>query len=544
MAVTRVTRQAVEVLMRTGKVVSLNDIGAEVLAEQDTGSGVVRATRQAAEVLMQAGKVVSLNDIGAEVLAEQDTGTGVTRATRQAVEVLYQPPPRIQLNKIAAEVLTEPDTGTGTVRVVRQAVEVLFPRDVAAPVPIALPSDYEVFLQDWSNGVKLESSYMTDVTSSPNTGAEERRGLRQKPSRSLAVKWLQVNREIVDRLIVNLKRLTNTRVPFPLYCDESIGTANSNSGQTSVWCDTRFRRFFTGGRVLIVPFDSDNFVDSTRISTGKIDTIASDHLVLTTNLSHSFLSGRFSVFPLIDCEIILSPKITFETYEVANVILTVDEVLGANTLPPTRSVVPSDMPLLNGIPILNLNIEQDFTNGIKVAYQRQGDTFGRGRGTVVDPHDPKWQMITDWNMLSVTREAAWKIIEFSDWARGRQRSFYQMDEENLWRAVAIDPIFISIDPLGALADFQADFNFVGIELNDGTVIVREVNTIQLVSGVWKITITGEDLPTIALSDIRRVARARLSRMDSDSFTEEWSNTEVCKFSFSTVEVLDEGEEVL
>ena len=68
-------------------------------------------------------------------------------------------------------------------------------------------------------------------------------------------------------------------------------------------------------------------------------------------------------------------------------------------------------------------------------------------------------------------------------------------------------------------------DYIGIVLKDGTMIVREVVTIQAVLGVWRVT-AATALPSINLSDIKRIARARIMRFDADAMQETWATDDV------------------
>jgi hypothetical protein len=538
----RLTRQGIEALIQPGAVAITPRVAAEALVDPADGTGSVRLTRQGVEVLYSPPATLLLPRVAAEALVDTEDGTGAVRLTRQGVEVLYSPPAFASIPRMAAEALVDPDDGTGVVRLTRQGIEILYPRPPAAPSPLDLPSNYEVFIHTWENGLQLSNAYLTDVTFSPITGAEERRSLRDKPRRTMTAVYMNTSRAVIDRLIVNAKRLTAAQVPFPLYCDESVGTASASAGQTSVYCDTQHRRFFIGGRVLIVPHTTTNFVALDALDTGIISEIHADHLVLEDNLVLNFTVDTFSVYPLIDCELILRPAIKLVTHHTVQWELAVNELLGANTLPATREGRPLDMPILEGLPVLNMNADQNFGPGVETSYSRDGDEYGRGRGNVVNPNDYRYKQVTSWNLLATTREAAWKVVQFLDWARGRGRAFFAMDEEDLWTPIAADPTFIEIDPLGEFSDFETDFDYVGIEMNDGTIHARAVNTIQDLTSVWRITTTGDDLPTLDVADIRRIARARKSRLVDDEFTENWETLTVCEFRFKVTEALDEGEQ--
>lgn len=532
----RVVRQGVEVLFTPPPVVALSRISIEALAAED-GTGTVDIVRQGIEVLADPGAIVTLNRIDLEVIASED-GTSNVDVVRQGIEVLYEPPPTVALSRISMEAAAA-DDGTGNVDVVRQAIEILFRRSILPGTPLDLPAGFEAFLHNWVEAFEIENAYLTDVTTSRTTGARERRGLRQKPIRTLSCAFLNESREEIDRLLVLMRRLTDTRFPFPIFCDEAPLTGSSSGSiDNFVLCDTSNRRFFPNARVLIAQ-QGDFAVGADDIQTAIIQEVQSDRLIFTTTLTAN-VDATYSVFPLVDCELLLEPHYIAHTDSTYEVKLDMVEVHGANTLPPVTSDIPPGFAQYDGYPILNFG--NDFASGIEVAFRRSGTISTQGRAFAAYPTDPRYRQVIKWRLLGEDRDASWSVLEFFDSRRGRQRAFWVMDEEDIWTPVDVSGVFLSIDPLGDFDDFSENFDAVAVLMTDGTIHVRRVITIQAVLGVWRVTLDN-DLD-IDVADIRRVARARLHTFSSDALTETWQTTEVAQFEFETEETLNEGEETL
>ena len=101
-------------------------------------------------------------------------------------------------------------------------------------------------------------------------------------------------------------------------------------------------------------------------------------------------------------------------------------------------------------------------------------------------------------------------------------------------------MFVDIDPLGDFDNFSEELDYLGIVLQDGTSYVREVVTIQAILGIWRLTLA-EALPAFALSQIRRLTRARIVRFDSDAMREVWLTDNVMNTNLGFIECLEEKD---
>jgi len=139
------------------------------------------------------------------------------------------------------------------------------------------------------------------------------------------------------------------------------------------------------------------------------------------------------------------------------------------------------------------------------------------------------------------QEEALNTVDFFQSRRGRTKSFFLIDQEQLWTATAAGgSVFVDIDPLGDFDNFSEELDYLGIVLQDGTSYVREVVTIQAILGIWRLTLA-EALPAFALSQIRRLTRARIVRFDSDAMREVWLTDNVMNTNLGFIECLEEKD---
>lgn len=526
-----VTRQAIEILSKVPTAATLRRQELEALTEGD-GTAPVQVTRQAIEILSKVPPTATLRRQELEALTEGD-GTAPVQVPRQAIEILSKVPSRSSLTRQELEALVQ-STGTAPVQVTRQAIEILSRRPIFIGPGIDLPAGLDFFSHNWASVVELDSSYMTDITMA-HTVAEERRALVQKPARTLTFRWLKQDLDVLDRFYVTLRRLTSDRLVMPLYCDQADVTADSSG--TTLNCEGAYRRFFPGGRVLIMPRTA-SIARSSECIIRTIQHSTDTALVLTSSLGTTVTAGRYVVFPLIDVEIELVPEFVLYTDNTADFGFTVTEIPGRAALPPTQQGHPGGFPLQAGYPVFD--VEPNWGGKLTTTYRREGERYQRGRAGVVQTYGDRYRQVQSFqDMVLHPREEAWKVVRFFDTRKGRVRPFWLVDQERQWKVVEVASPFISIVPVNIFADFT-DVGHIGIVMKDGTTYVRKVNTIQDI-GVWRLTTTGASLPAIDVNQVQRIARARLSRWDHDNLTESWSTTDVMRTSLTAIEVLNERE---
>ena len=539
----RVHRHAIEVLAKAPSTSALHRQEIEV-AFEDSGSGsTVDVHRHSIEALAKVPASVAFHRQEIEVAFEDSGSGGTVDVHRHAIEVLTKSPSKAGLFRQEIEAAFS-DAGTGgTIRIHRHAIEVLARRAVPPITPLSFPTGLDFFLHNWASNVIMETRYMTDITRSPTTLAEERRGLLERPQRQLKVEFLQGEVAEVDRLLVNLRRLTDENLISPLYQD-TVTVTTSSTGQDEINGDFRYRRYFNGGRVAVFPMNpsSDSLHLAAEVDVYTIEAVFTDHIQVERNLDQDYANLSWFIVPLMDLEIVLSPAVKHHTTTVAQVSLTLNEVVGKNALPPSfTGGVPDGWSQQLGLPVFEVDL--DWVGGIRTTYQRYGQRRTEGRKPVVVPNGPRYVQVQDFELKLDLRADFWRVLNLFDSRRGRLDLFWEIDQENMWTVIDTDPQFIDVQSFGVFADFVADFTeHAGIVMNDGTIYIREINTIQDV-GPWRISLVGgNDLPDpIDVTEIKRFSRARKKRFDSDSLAESWHNTEVSEVAFSTIEVLAEGE---
>jgi hypothetical protein len=539
MVAIRLHRLGVEALLDAPPKVGVQRISAETAAET-TGGGPIRIHRLGIEVLAQFPAKVGVQRVSAETAA-LTTGGGELRLHALAIEVLLSNIPAIAMHRISTETAAL-TTGGGALRAHRLGLEVLARTGVPAPTPLTLAADIEFWMHNWADTLEIETSYSTDVIRSPETGAEERRSLIQRPVRTLTARWTQMSQERVHQLRLMLRRLPNDNVQLPLYCDATELTASASAVDTQFFLDADNRRFFVGGRVLFFEH-TKSFVSRTEAKTGIITELTAASITVDVAPGVSMTAGHWAVVPLIDCELVLEPSVTWETAEVANVEITFREHRGPNALPPITVGLPPGFPRRLGRPIFE--IEPNWIRGIDTSYPRYGSEQQVGRRLVPLTEGTRYNQLQTWDLAPIERPDWYRIASMFDSRRGRAETFWAIDREFILTVSNTTSIFVDIVPFGRFEDFDdiwTESNLgVAIKMKDGQIHLMQVNTVADNGSFWRLTAAGGQsiADPIVLADIDFCARARISRFNSDSMRETWHTNNVCDIRLQTIETQDE-----
>lgn len=542
----RVSRVVAEVLADEGDVAASNRLDIGILAIGD----------QAVEV--QVSRVVC------EVLGEEPT---IGASTRLDVGILAigDQPVEVQVSRVVVEVLAGPDSSSSTsrldvgilaigdqpaeVQLSRLVIECLARQGSAGPVtPLALVDDAHIFLHNWATKAELKTSFRTDVTISPDSGAESRRGLGVKPFRTMDLEWTVCSDATVtgidslielERLEVLLRRMTDQRFQVPIYMDQVELSASYVSGDSTILMPTREGRFFPGARVVIVELDND--FHQTGFSFHIISAMTNDQLTFTSTLGRTIPAGSL-VLPVMDCEVALRVKANYSTSRVPSLRLTVAEAPGASQLPPLKSDNPTGADLAHdGRPVWMT--EPDWSAVVTKGRDRQGSSSDMGRAAFVNTEGDRSRQTHKFT-VNGTRSEMWNVLEFFETRRGRLRSFWHIDQDQYMQLVDIDVSgdFVGISEADLdLADVQEEFDALGLVMADGSHYVREVSSIQDILTVYRITLLTPLPVGLLVADAHRIARARLVRFKSDEFTETWTHTGYMSATINVIEVLNEAD---
>lgn len=538
MVAIRLHRLGVEALLSAAPMVSLQRAVYEAAVEEAAG-GALHLHRLGVEVLAKKDPRLAVHRAVYEAAAEEAAG-GSIRLHRLGVEALAKAPAKLAVQRAAIEAAVETVTG-GAIRLHRLGVEILARVGVPDPTPITLAADIEFWMHNWADELEIETSYSTDVTRAPDTLAEERRSLQQRPDRTLTLSWLRQSTEEAYQLRLLLRRLTAENMQIPLYCDATPVTEAAGALDTVLKIDAEARRFFVGARVLIFPINQ-TYIRRADVITRTITRLTADSITVSS-APGAMAANQWAVVPLLDCEQVLEPEIILEKTDVVRVNLTVREIHGKSALPPLSVGLRTGFPIRLGRPVFE--IEPNWRGGVATSYLRYGveQRIGRRQTPVTDGE--RYVQVQQWALSPLERADWYRIASLFDSRRGRAESFWAIDREFEWTVANTTSIFIDVVPYGRFEDFNllwTESNVgAAIKMKDGTIHLMQVNSVSDNGSVWRLTAAGGQTiaDPIDLSQIEFFARARISRFQTDAMTERWVTNDVCSVRLSTVEVPNE-----
>jgi hypothetical protein len=144
-------------------------------------------------------------------------------------------------------------------------------------------------------------------------------------------------------------------------------------------------------------------------------------------------------------------------------------------------------------------------------------------------------------VLTDDRAEAWKLRQFHDYVRGRCFPWWLPHPAAIWAPVTFTTGYVDIEVAGNLADLQDFVDYVALVKTDGTVEIRAVSSITLVSGNWRVAVSSS-FSAYAAADVVRFVPAYLVRFREDALVEEWVTDSVCRFQVSAIEVLESEQD--
>jgi hypothetical protein len=511
--------------------------------------GEVQVTRHSQEVLALVPPEAAFTRLVLAVAHSPAPSTeGEIQITRHSQEILATPPPEVKFTRLVTAVAHAPAPSTeGEVQVSRFGFEVLA-RSFMPVSACGVPPLWELFAHNWADGLKMTTTYRTAVSRSPEKVSEDRTQLWQRPQRTLKVLWTERGlgfKENLVRLLQSLREMTSENWMVPLYPDMAFLSADAASGQPNIQADFTKRRFFTGGRVVVLPLmdsradwqDDDDNPGTYHLSTIQAK-ISDTEFQLADNLPISYLAGSAVVVPIICVHPLMQITIDQHHCRLWEVELSFLERKGPTALPPTADDVVGGFETYRDIPILRP--DHDFSNPLEIKLIREGDQVDIGRDKATFPRG-------DYNRVRhavshmESRDSGWKYIEFFDSRRGRLRPFWLIDQENLMEVLDLEINFIDVRQIGDFTEFQEDMQYFGFQMSDGTCYVREIVTIQDVATAWRLTVVDALPGGLDFADVKLAGRAHLTRNLEDSFTEEWHHCKVLEFEMETISLLEEKD---
>lgn len=405
--------------------------------------------------------------------------------------------------------------------------------------PLTLPSSGDlppIVPVDWAYQVVLATTYQTIIARSATTLTEERRALSLRPTRDLRVVLTGMSQADTWRLETFLMRRVRSRGPVPLYCDQSLVTASSTG--TTIHCDTTFRRFHAGGRVLVYKPWSNGIVSVSQADVAEyalIDSLTASSLTLkSSGLTNTYPAGCI-VMPVIDAEASLDGGfLSLLTDRVGSAEITANEVLGPSALPQTEDGDPTGYDThTDGHPILSLDPNWDSAQETLLTHDGTSDRAGRTNHTWLQgpAHRTGHRLI----FSALDREEADKIRRFFDSRVGMLKPFWLVSPQTYFTILA-RPGAIDVE-LTEFFDITA-LRYIAIVMKDGTVTIHEADSTSVTGGMRRIELS----PTpdaFDVADVERISPAHFVRFAQDTLTETWDTDGVCAIDLETVEVISE-----
>lgn len=393
-------------------------------------------------------------------------------------------------------------------------------------VPLGLPAVLPNFpLHNWDNSRPIvETSYLTDVTETPDTGAEERLSLRDRPLRTISADWTGMGRSQSSKILMTALRMLHSRLPLPLYCEQRRTTQEYTGGDT-LYLDTRYRRFYVGARIVIGQ-PEDAFLANSEI--GKITELYADRVVLDRGFNNTHPVGSL-VFPLVDAEAKLNNNFYSVTDFHGKSIVEFSEVHGPSALPPSaEDTLSTIVSVYNGIPVFRF--PPDWGASVRIDPERPGISVPLGRAPYVELEGDRPRFVFSVSLLFENRQDFWEMLQFFDSRRGRANPFMFVNPSTFYSVLDLQAGYVKVSSDGKIEDHQVFLDYVFLELEDGSYLIRDIEDITEDGDDWRINFTSDfaSIPT----GVRRCGSAHLVRFDSDTLRESWVSTEVCQMSFT------------
>jgi len=509
----------------------------DVLASQE-GEAPIEVYKFGGEILCKVPPRLQITRQTLDVLASQE-GEAPIEVYKFGGEFIYKRPSALKITRQSIDVLASAEGESG-IRFFKFGAEIVCRASPILDAPQDEPSYWEVFAHNWVDTFELETEYTTDITKSSTKQTEDRRALAGKPYRTAKLKWTSLSRTSLNELLIALRKLSSARMFCPVYSDQIVLTQDAAGPDTEMYCEPGKMRVFVNQRIAILTLGED-LLPSETVYLREIKDIENDKIILKTALPFvTFKAGRTIILPMMDTELILAPKIKYFSDLKAEVELDFQEIIGPSALPPTWTGLPEDAPNYQGYPIFHF--EPNWERPPDLTYKREGELQKQGRGFVTFVEGDRYKLIQDAEFL-FDRNEFFEYLRFFDSRRGRHRAFWMVDMDHVWQFIAISGVdnkFVDIEVIGDFTHFSENLDYIGIVTEDGSYYIREVVTVQDLTNFYRITVT-DAIPEIQEIDVIRVARARLTRFNSDILKETWINNNIITIKTRTTEILSEQE---
>lgn len=519
---------------------TVHDSQAESTAE-------IQAHRLNIEALAQSPQIAKSTRLVTEVIHDsQVESTAEIQVHRSNIQVLGNQPVAVKTTRLVNEVVFDSQTESNAqIEISRLNWEVIGRRFIAMS-PCDMPALWEFFAHNWADEIKLTTRYRTAVSRGAESLAEDRTQLFERPRRTIEVRYTELgldDKANLQRLIQSMRSMTTEDWVVPLYCDMGLVTQDAASGQPVVRGDFRRRRFFTGGRVMLVPLvgpggDTQKIDGTNQVFVSYISYKNDENeFVLADNLDFSVLANGAVLMPLMCVHPHMQHRFRRYNGRVWDVTFEFEEKGGPTCIPATQDDVPPDFDVYRNWPILRAR--HNFSRAMDITIFQEGEQPELGRGKITVARGEAARVKHRFRLVEDSdRDVMWDYVRFFDSRKGRLLPYWLVDQEAVFTVANIQTNFIDVVKVGDFTEFQKQMDYFGFELLDGTCYVREIITIQDIGTAWRLTVA-DTLPTIPFQNVALAGRARPTRMLEDAFTEVWSHIKGGEFTLDTISLLEE-----
>lgn len=388
-------------------------------------------------------------------------------------------------------------------------------------------------VHNWTSPMVVVNEYTTDVQGSLSA-SEQRWGLRGRPIRSVQASFGAWNPNEGRGLRNWLHRAQQCRFQMPLFSDQTPLTSAAEAGDSIITCDPHWRRFYAGGRVVI--FLPGNVLAS-RFEVRKVLSVGPESISFDSALSQAWPKGSV-IAPLLESRLMPNGQGRLLTDYVSELAVEAVEYVGASQLPSsaTQGYIPPSFQSHDNLPILTGGVE--WSQGIGWGGERDAGISGSGISSVETLYGSRARANFRIALRSLSREQAWRIIQFFDSRAGRSFPFWVVapNTDYTLRGVVSDSL-ITLPTAGEHSDWSFQ-PWLAIQLHDDTIHIRKIDSVFR-TGEDDILTLDQPIEGLSAEKVRRVAAAHKCRMASDSVTETWYTNEVMDTEFEAVEVLEE-----
>lgn len=418
------------------------------------------------------------------------------------------------------------------------------------PDPQNVALEY-LFRPDWSQPIVIESSWSTDIAVN-QSGEETRRGLVDRPSRSMAVQHKGISSQGYDAaLLESFVQAQSEGYPLvPLWSDFVKLSGAVSAGATSLPVETTAsRRFFVGQTAMLVePMTPDPTLGETRTRYRFVSvTIAS---VGSTAIGVSPLPSGFGrgarVFPALRSNMNLSVSARLLTRGMADTSVRYLERVGSDSgAAPGLWSVGSNPPgeqTFAGLPIFTFR--EDWATPPAAETIRQGEMGLVGLDSLANVYGVAPRRRWSPSVAALTRDEAWRLLRFFDSRGGRLWPFWYPNPQT----------GISVESFGSssvlcrvgfptLAQAQKwSGRHVCFVLKSGSVTIRRVSSVSDDAGRARLNLSASiDLSAVNSASVRRVTWCSLVRFDRDVMGEQWLTDSVMRTELPMIELQTSGD---